>query len=112
MNAEELDLQGLSNDELLRLWRRTQTLLRSRKVCRSANIVADIAEGLVAEKLGCTLAGRSTRAHDAVSADGVTFQVKARLITPENPSRQLGDIHYLDEERPFDFLIAVLFGEE
>jgi hypothetical protein len=108
----ESDLDRLSDDELLRLWRRIQTVLRSRDVCRGSNIVADVAERLVAQKLGLALAPQSTRGYDAVAPDGTRFQIKGRLTTTTNPSRQLGDIHYLDEDRPFDQLIAVLFGDE
>src|SRR6185503_9291869 len=110
-----MNLELLNDDELLRLWRQTQALLRQRGVCRSANVVGSVAESLVAEKLQLSLAAPSMRGHDAIAPDGTLFQIKARLMTVGNPSRQLGDVHYLHEERPFDFLIAVqdlspLFG--
>jgi hypothetical protein len=36
--------------------------------------------------------------------------VKTKFLC-RKPSRQLGDIHYMNESRPFDFLIAVLFND-
>jgi hypothetical protein len=34
------------------------------------------------------------------------------LLTELNRSKQLGEVHYLSDERPFDFLIAVLFSDD
>ena len=105
------DFDHLSDDDLLRLWKRIPEVLRQRGICRTRNVVSDVAERLVAQKLGLTLAGNSTRSYDATDAAGQRYQVKGRLHNEWNTSRQLGDIHYLNEPRPFDFLIAVLFND-
>src|SRR5262249_43999322 len=57
------------------------------------------------------LAGNSTRSYDATDANGLLYQVKGRLHNEWNKSKQLGDIRYLSEPRPFDFLVAVLFSD-
>src|SRR6266446_10133233 len=98
-----------SDDDLLRLWKRIPEVLRERGICRTRNVVSDVAERLVAQKLGLTLAGNSTRSYDATDVTGQRYQVKGRLHNEWNASRQLGDIHYLNEERPFDFLVASVF---
>lgn len=107
----DLDLAGYSDDELLRLWKRIPEVLRERGVCRTRNVVSDVAERLVADKLGLTLAGNSTRSYDASDSCGLSYQIKARLHNEWNTSRQLGDIHCLTDERPFDYLIAVFFSD-
>ena len=106
MNLAELDDRAL-----IRLWAAAMRELRTRGLTRSANNpVADYGERLAAEHLGLTLAGKSVRSYDATDADGLRYQIKARRITPENPSRQLSFLRRLDQ-REFDFLVVVLFDE-
>src|SRR5438309_619996 len=104
MDMTNVDFEQFSDEDLLRLWKRIPEVLRERGICRTRNVVSDVAERLVAQKLGLTLAGNSTRSYDATDPTGQRYQVKGRLHNDWNKSRQLGDIHYLSEPRPFDFL--------
>jgi hypothetical protein len=107
----DFDFHAYSDEDLLRLWKRIPEVLRGRGVCRTKNVVSDVAERLVADKLGLTLAPNSNRDYDAIDGDGKRYQVKARMLSAWNGSTQLGDIHHLNEPSPFDFLIAVLFND-
>jgi hypothetical protein len=107
----DFDFVRYSDDELLQLWNRISVVLRQRGVCRTKNIVSDVAERIVAQKLGLTLAPNSTRGYDATGPNGERYQIKARLWNAWNRSTQLGDIHHLDDGDPFDFLIAVVFSD-
>ncbi|MEO8288908.1 MAG: hypothetical protein ABI670_21040 [Chloroflexota bacterium] len=71
--------------------------------------MGDIAEELVASRLGLVLANNSNAGHDAVDPDGNRYQVKSRLPTPENPSTELGAIRNLDK-REFDYLVGILLN--
>lgn len=75
----DLDLTRYSDEDLLRLWNRISVVLRQRGVCRTKNIVSDVAERMVAQRLGLTLAPNSTRGHDATALSGERYQIKARL---------------------------------
>ena len=108
----DIDLDGYSDDDLLRLWKRIPEALRQRGICRTSNVVSDVAERLVAQSLGLTLSANSTRGYDATSASGERYQIKSRLLTGWNDSRQLSDIHHLRPSDPFEFLIAVFFRED
>ena len=59
-------------------------------------------------KLGLTLAGNSASGFDAVDSDGRRYQIKGRRLTPQNSSTELSAIRNLPD-RPFDFLIAVVY---
>lgn len=110
MSAEELT--GQSNLDLLRLHARVIDELRRRDVLRSKNNpVGDYAEWLVASRLGMSLEGKSNAGYDAIDAAGVRFQIKARRVTSDNGSRQMGVIRKLDEGH-FDKLIAILFHSD
>ncbi len=106
-----MDFERCSDEDLLRLWKQIPEVLRKRGICRTKNVVADVAERLVAHRLGLTLASNSTRSYDAVGPRGERYQIKARLHSEWNASKQLGDIHFLEEARPFDFLVAVFFSD-
>lgn len=98
-----------TDHELLLAYVAVMTELRRRGITRSSNNpVADYAEGLIAQALNLQLAGRSAAGYDAVDSQGVKYQIKARRVTPENPSTQLSHIRRL-ELRPFDLLAAVIF---
>ena len=112
MTATELNLDRFTDHDLLRLWKRTTLELRTRRVCRSKNIVGDLAERIVATKLGLSLAPKVMKAIDATGPEGATYQIKARDLTGTNNSRQLGDLSGLHDGHPFDFLIAVFFGND
>jgi hypothetical protein len=103
---------ALSDAEVPQVWARAMRELRDRSLVRSSNNpVADIAERLVAEELGLTLAAAVAQGYDAVDSDGLRYQIKSRRLTAQNRSRQLGVVRKLDENE-FDFLIAVMFDED
>ena len=104
-------LTALSHLELLSLHSDILTELRSRGVIRTKNNpVGDYAEWLVAKELGMTLFSNSSAGADAIDADGMKVQIKARRVTPDNPSRQLSALRNY-EAVDFDYLIAVIFDE-
>ena len=104
-------LASLSNLELLSLHSKILTVLRSREVIRTKNNpVGDYAEWLVSKALGMTLLSNSSAGADAIDADGMKVQIKARRVTPDNPSRQLSALRNY-EAADFDYLIAVIFDE-
>ncbi|HBB7343238.1 TPA: hypothetical protein KCG85_004526 [Escherichia coli] len=104
-------LNALNNLELLSLHSEILTQLRSRGVIRTKNNpVGDYAEWLVSNALGMTLLSNSSAGADAIDADGLKVQIKARRVTPDNPSRQLSALRNY-EAADFDYLIAVIFDE-
>lgn len=115
MAIERTDASNLgkkSVGDLLREYAAIMKALRARGVVRSANnLVADIAERLVADALGLTLASGSTAGHDAVDERGARYQIKARRLSGKRTSRQMSALRRLDDD-PFDYLVGVLFNEE
>ncbi|AOR60100.1 DUF6998 domain-containing protein [Pectobacterium parmentieri] len=104
-------LTSLSDLELLSLHSEILTELRSRGVIRTKNNpVGDYAEWLVSKALGMTLLSNSSAGADAIDSDGMKVQIKARRVTPDNPSRQLSALRNY-EAAYFDYLIAVIFNE-
>lgn len=104
-------LTSLSVLELLSLHSEILTELRSREVIRTKNNpVGDYAEWLVSKALGMTLLSNSSAGADAIDSDGLKVQIKARRVTPDNPSRQLSALRNY-EAADFDYLIAVIFDE-
>ena len=102
------DLERFSAPDLLRLSRAILRELRSRGTIRSGNAPAgDYAELLVQRATSGALAPKSQKSWDVLTPDGRRLQVKARVITPENPSRQLSPIRSWD----FDELVIVLFDD-
>ncbi len=98
--------------ELLREFAAIMRELQNRGVTRTANNpVADIAESLVAEALGLTLATGSTAGHDAVDSEGMRYQIKARRLTGKNTSRQMSTLRRLNDAS-FEYLVGVLFNED
>ncbi len=98
--------------KLLAMHGRIIDTLRSREILRSKNNpVADYAEYLVCSALALSLAGKSTKGHDATDERGLRYEVKARRLTDDNGSRQLSAIRKL-EDRHFDFLVGALFDAE
>jgi len=86
--------------------------LKHRNVIRSKNNpTGDYAEWLISTKLGLTLETNSAKGFDATDSLGLRYQIKARRITPENKSTQLGVIRNLDG-KDFDFLVAVIFDAD
>ncbi|HDG1702250.1 TPA: hypothetical protein PFE33_004616 [Kluyvera ascorbata] len=104
-------LTSLGVLELLSLHSEILTELRSNDVIRTKNNpVGDYAEWLVSEALGMTLLSNSSAGADAIDSDGLKVQIKARRVTPDNPSRQLSALRNY-EAADFDYLIAVIFDE-
>lgn len=107
-----MDIDHLSNRQLLELHCSLMAKLRQRGVIRSSNNpVADYTESLVAKALGASLAVGSTAGFDAVTPDGTRVQIKGRRLTPENSSTQLSAIRNL-AGKPFDVLAAVMFDKD
>lgn len=107
-----MDLDHLSNRQLLELHCSLMAKLRERGVVRSSNNpIADYTESLVAKALGASLAVGSTAGFDAVTPEGTRIQIKGRRLTPENGSTQLSAIRNL-AGKPFDVLAAVMFDKD
>lgn len=104
-------LTSLTHLELLSLHSDILAELHSRGVIRTKNNpVGDYAEWLVSEALGMILLSNSSAGADAIDADGMKVQIKARRVTPDNPSRQLSALRNY-EAADFDYLIAIIFDE-
>jgi hypothetical protein len=103
-------MSGLPEQSTIALLAESQAILaelRSRGVIRSGNAPAgDYAEWLVRLVTGGTLAGNSERGWDVKCPDGTTLQVKARVLTAANPSRQLSSLRSWD----FTACIVILFN--
>lgn len=109
--VSESFLTSLSDLELLSLHSEILIELRSRGVIRTKNNpVGDYAEWLVSKALGMTLLSNSSAGADAIDTDNKKVQIKARRVTPDNPSRQLSALRNY-EAADFDYLIAVIFDE-
>lgn len=106
-----MDLATFTTRELLNLQAVVIGELRNRGILRTKNNpVGDYAEWLVSSALNLKLAKNSAAGHDAESDSGRKFQIKARRVTADNRSRQLGVIRNL-EKMDFDELVAVIFDE-
>ena len=108
-----MELTEFSVEELLKLYSNLINELRKRNVLRSSNNpVADYAEYIIADRFGLQLQPNSNKGYDAIDPNtGVKYQIKSRRNTRFNHSTQLGVIRNLDVAN-FDFIIAVIFGEE
>jgi hypothetical protein len=109
-----INVGSLTVMELLQLHAATLARLKELGITRSnSNPVADLAESLVARILGGRVMSLSKSSYDVIVSTGIsetTYQVKARRLTAENGSRQLGGIRGMDEQR-FDYLVGMLFDE-
>ena len=80
-----------ADDDLPRIWAIAMEEMRRRDLVRSSNDpAADIAEALVAKRLGLTLAPKVAQGYDAEGPDGRRYQVKSRRLTKQYASRQVG----------------------
>ncbi len=105
-------LEKLSPPELLSLHAAIAEELRRRNILRSSNNpTGDLAEYLCCRAFGWTQTGNATRDVDAIGADKLRYQIKARRMTSHNKSPQLGALRDLPEKR-FDFLVGVVFHED
>lgn len=112
--AQRHALSAESAPTLLALYSAIVEELHGRGLVRSTNNpVGDYAEYLTARAFGLSLAGNSSIGYDAVSDDGIRYQVKSRRLTPRNSSRQLSAIRGLEPESdPFDLLVGILFSAD
>src|SRR5260370_14006251 len=107
-----MNLSNLSPPELLALHAKVADELRTRGITRSANSpTGDLAEYLLCKAFGWKQAGNLHANVDAISSDGIRYQIKGRRITRYNSSRQLSAIRDLGGSH-FDFLATVLFNED
>ena len=106
-----MDLAILSVQDLLKLQAAAIGELKDRGILRTRNNpVGDYAEWLVSLALNLKLARNSAAGHDAESDAGRKIQIKARRVSADNKSRQLGVIRNL-EKMDFHELVAVIFNE-
>lgn len=109
------DLKGVPTPELLGRFSAILVELKRRGVVRSRNNpVADLAESLVASVFGGVLARGSEPNYDVLVREGgrdIRYQVKARRLSADNSSRQLGALRGMDEKR-FDYLVGILFADD
>ena len=99
---------------LLALYSAIVEELHGRGVVRSTNNpVGDYAEYLTAQAFGLSLVANSAIGYDAISPDGIRYQVKSRRLTARNRSRQLSFFRGFQlAGEPFDLLVAILFNED
>jgi len=103
-----ISVTNLSEAELLGGFAAIIEELRSRGLCRTNNNpVAGYSEWLVSNRLGLRLNENSNTGCDAFDDAGGKYEIKARRVTPTNPSLQMSVIRGLDL-RHFDFLIGVI----
>lgn len=112
--AQRHALSAESAPALLALYSAIVEELHGRGLVRSTNNpVGDYAEYLTARAFGLSLAGNSSIGYDAVSDDGIRYQVKSRRLTPRNSSRQLSAVRGLEPGAdPFDLLVGILFSPD
>ncbi|MFJ4397457.1 DUF6998 domain-containing protein [Pseudomonas sp. NPDC089396] len=106
-----MNLASMEIKDLLKLQSDVIDELKNRGILRTKNNpTGDYAEWLVASALSMKLAKNSSAGHDAETDAGKKIQIKARRVTADNKSRQLGVIRNLDKN-DFDELVAVIFNE-
>jgi hypothetical protein len=96
--------------ELLELYRAIPAELRKRGVIRSANVISDYAEWLVARASGGKLSPKSAKGFDIVDAKDERLQVKARVVSdpPKAGQFELGKF----TSWLFDAGVIVLFHDD
>ncbi len=102
-----MDLESLTDDELVALWFHANAVLHR----RGAKLwhAGDLAEILVAAAIGGTRAKSNVqRGYDVVGPDQRRWQVKALVNRPGNTRTSVG---FLRQET-YDVLAIVLFGED
>jgi len=101
-----------STGELLKAYCDILDELRARGITRSTNNpVSDYAELLFCQAFGWTRTEKSAAGYDATDEKALRYQIKARRVTPQSASRQLGAIRQLDKD-PFDYLAGVLMDKD
>jgi hypothetical protein len=106
-----MNLQSLMVAALLDLYVGISSELKRRGITRSTNNpVADLSEFLCSRGLGLQLTSKSTKGYDATDRQGLRYEIKARRLTADSPSRELSAIRAF-ESNSFDLLAGVLFRE-
>lgn len=104
-----LSIESCSPADLLCAYAVIVEELRDRGLCRTKNNpVAGYCEWLVSTRLGLSLRDNSSTGYDATDPADTKYEIKARRVTPSNPSLQLSVIRGL-ELRHFDYLVGVIF---
>jgi hypothetical protein len=107
-----MNLAEQSTKALLALHAQIVEVLRGREILRSSNNpTGDLAEHLFCRARNLTPESNSSRGVDAVSADGIRYQIKGRRCKDQDRLRQLSAIRNLDEGQ-FDFLVGVIFSPD
>ncbi|MEM1186662.1 MAG: hypothetical protein AAGI53_16865 [Planctomycetota bacterium] len=88
-----------------------EALAQTEAILFKNNPVADYAEWLVAQTLGLELVPKSSKGFDALDNEDTKYEIKARRLTADNPSRQLSAIRSIEDQH-FDYLAGVLFDHE
>ena len=103
-----IDLTTQTTRELFALHRGTLVELRARGVVRTEHAPqGDYAEWLVVRAFGGVLEANSRQSWDVTTPTGERIQVKARVLSTKNKSRQLSAFRSFD----FDAVVVVLFSE-
>lgn len=93
-----MNLKRKTSSELLAIYSKIIDELKEREVIRTRNNPAsDYAELLVSRALGLSLMSNSNAGYDAISDDGIKYQIKARRISKDNRSKQLSVIRDLNK---------------
>lgn len=104
-----MDLSSSTIPELLRLWARIMSELRTRDVLRTNNNpVGDIAEAIVHEHFGGHRGSFSQKGWDVETADGVRIQVKGIRHTGGRGRRNLSAIR----DQDYDVVVVVVFDTD
>lgn len=107
-----IDVRKLTVPKLLSCYGAILEELRHRGIVRSSNNpLSDYAEGLFCATFSWKQEGNSSAGYDAIDADGVRYQIKARRLRDHKTSRQMSAIRSLPET-PFDFLAGLLVNQE
>ena len=104
-----MDLSLLTLSELLSLHGQINEDLRRRKIARTANNpTGDLAEYLFCKAFDWKQEDNSAKGFDAMSRNGIRYQIKGRRLHNRNISRQLSALRGL-HDGPFDYLAGLLF---
>ena len=110
-------LHSLNDDELINFYPKFLKELKTRGIIRTNNLVAEFAERLVIinyakkpELPNLTLTKQGTKNHDAVSAEGIRYEIKGTSggSTSKFESCPVED----DGIKHFDHLVIVIFNKD
>lgn len=100
-----VDLESLSNYDVINLWAASKVELQRREIVRTSNVVGDLAEAIGHEHLGGVRGHFSKTGWDVHTPDGEYVQIKGLWKT--SPQRtKLSAIRGSE----YDWLLAIVFG--